>query len=102
MPSCRKKLNYAFDKYSQAYGEIVSCFRHLARDRTLQLHITQKILKTSNNYPDSDPSHNFYVFGIRHIQHFISAQANEVSSDFRPSVPPATNLVGYALLLTNK
>ena len=27
--------NYAIDKYSQAYGEFVSCFRHLAKDNII-------------------------------------------------------------------
>ena len=36
----------AFDKYSQAYGEIVSCFRHLAKDNVLQPYNTQKDFET--------------------------------------------------------
>ena len=33
---------YAIDKYSQIYGEIVSCFRNLAKDKILQPYFTQK------------------------------------------------------------
>ena len=29
-PDAGINCNYAFDKYREAYGEIVSCFRHLA------------------------------------------------------------------------
>ena len=34
--------NFAIDKYSQACGGIVCCFRHLAKDNILQPLITQK------------------------------------------------------------
>ena len=43
-PDARIKCNYAVDKNSQAYGEFVSCFRHLAKDNFLQPYITKKIL----------------------------------------------------------
>ena len=43
-----------------------------------------------------------YVFDIHHHQDYSSAQAIKVRFDFRPAVPAATNLIGYALLLTNK
>ena len=33
--------NYAFDRYSTAYGKIASCFRHVAKDYMLQPYITQ-------------------------------------------------------------
>ena len=29
-PDAKRKCNFAFDKCSQAYGETVSCFRHLS------------------------------------------------------------------------
>ena len=35
-PDAGINCNFAFDKFSQAYGEIVSCFRHLAKDNILQ------------------------------------------------------------------
>ena len=41
-PDAGINQNYAIGKYSQAYGEIVSCFRHLAKDNFLQPYITQK------------------------------------------------------------
>ena len=34
-PDAGKNCIYAIDKYSQAYGENVSCFRHLAKDNIL-------------------------------------------------------------------
>ena len=43
--------NYVMDEYLQTYGEIVSCFRHLARNYILQPYITCKDFITSNSYP---------------------------------------------------
>ena len=67
-PDSGINCNYAIDKYSQAYGEVVSCFRHSAKDNILQPYITQKDFVTSNNYPDGNPGYNLYVFDIRHHQ----------------------------------
>ena len=39
---------------------------------------------------------------IRHHKGFSSAQPIKVMFDVRPAIPVATNLIGYALLLTNK
>ena len=97
-----KNCDYAVDKHSQAYREIVSCFRHLAKDDILQPYNTQKDFVTSNNYPDGNPGYNLYVFDIRHHQKYSSAQPNKVRFDFIPAVPATTNLIGYPLLLTNK
>ena len=102
LPDGREKCIYAIDKFSQVYGEIVSSFRHLATDNILQLYITQKDFITSNNYPDGNPGYNLYVFDIRHHQDYSSAQPSKVTFDFKPAVPVATSLIGYALLLTNK
>ena len=46
---------YAIDKYSQAIGEIVSCFRHLAKDNILQPYFKEKDFITSINYRDGNP-----------------------------------------------
>ena len=97
-----KNCIYAIDKNSQAYGEIVSCFRHLANDNILQPYITQKDFVTSNNYPDGNPGYNLYVFYFRHHQDYSSDQPKKARFDFRLTVPAATNLIGYALLLTKK
>ena len=43
-----------------------------------------------------------YVFDIRHHQDYSSAQPIKVKFDFRPAVPAATNLIGYALLSKKK
>ena len=101
-PDAGLNCYYAVDKNSQAYGEIISCFRHLAKDNFLQTYITQKDFKTSNNYADGKPGYNLYVFDIRHHQGYSSAQPIKLGSNFRPVVPAATNLIRYALLLTNK
>ena len=101
-PNAGINCKYAVDKYSQAYGEIVSRSRHLAKDNILQPYITQKDFVTSNNYPDGNPGYILYVFDIRHHQHYSSAQPIKVRFDFRPAVPAATNLIGYALLITKK
>ena len=94
--------NYAIDKLSPTYGENVSCFRHLAEDNILQPNITQKDFIKSNKYPDANTGYILYVFEIRHHRDYSSAQPIKVGFDFRPTVPAATNLFGYALLLTNK
>ena len=47
-PDAGVNCNYAIDKYSQAYGENVSCFRHLAKDKILQPYITQKDFITAS------------------------------------------------------
>ena len=39
---------YAIAKHSPAYGKVVSCFRHLAKDDILQPFITQKDFVSSN------------------------------------------------------
>ena len=73
-PGAGINCNHAFDKYSQAYGEIVSCFRHLSKDNILQQYITQKDFITSNNYPEGNPGYNSNVFDIRHYQDYSSGQ----------------------------
>ena len=102
IPDAGINSNYAFDKYSQAFGEIVSCFRHLARDNILQPYFSQKDFITSNNYRDANPGYILFVFDFRHHQDYSSAQPVKARFDFRPAFPAATNLIGYALLLSNK
>ena len=97
-----RSCNYAIDKWSQAYGKIVSCFRHLAKDIIVQPYFTQKDFITSNNYPDGKPGYNLSVFDFHHHQYYSSAQPIKVKFEFRPAAPAAKNLIGYALLLTNK
>ena len=94
--------NYAIDKYSQAYGEIVSCFRHLSKDGILKPYITQKDFITSNEYANDYAGYNLYVFDIRHHQDYSSAQRMKVMFVYRSPIPAAKNLIGYVLLLTNK
>ena len=100
-PDAGRICDYAIAKYLQAYGEIVSCFRHLAKNNILQPYFTQKDFVNSKNYPDGNPGYSLYVFDLRHHQDYSSAQPIKVRFDLRPAVPAATNLIGYALLLTN-
>ena len=88
-PDAGRNCNYAFDKISQAYGEFVSCFRHLAKDNLLQPYITQKDFVTSSTYPDGNPGYNLSVFVIRHHQNYSSAQPIKIRFDIRPAVPAA-------------
>ena len=67
-PDSGINFNYANDKYSQAYAEIVSCFRHLAKNNYLQPYNTQKDIVFSNNCPDGKPGYKLYKFDIRHHQ----------------------------------
>ena len=101
-PDAGINCKYAIDDYSQAYGEIVSRFRHLAKDNNLQPYITQKYFLTPNFYRDGNPGYILYVFDIRHHQDYSSAPPIKVRFNFGPPVLIATNLVGYALLLKNK
>ena len=101
-PDAGINCKYAFDKYSQAYDKIVSCFRYLAGNNILQIYITQKEFITPNNYPDNKPGYILNVFDFRHHQDYSSVQPIKERFDFRAAVPTATNLIGYALLLTNK
>ena len=94
--------NYAIDKFSQAYVEIVSCFRLLAKDNFLRAYNTQKDFITSNNYRDGNPKFSFDVFHFQHHRVYSSAQPFKVRIDFGPAIPAATNLIGYAFVFTNK
>ena len=80
-PDAGTNCNYAIDKYSQAYGDIVSCFRQLAKDHILQPYITQKDVITSNEYPDGNQGYSLFVFDVRLHQDYSSAQPNEVRFD---------------------
>ena len=93
---------FANDNYPQAYGEIVSCFRHSAKDNILQPYNAQKDLITSDHYPDGNPGYNLYAFDIHHHRDYSSAQPVKVRFDFRPAIPAGTSLIGFALLLMNK
>ena len=59
-PAAGIKLNYGDDFYSQVFGELVSCFRHLTND---------KLLSPCDITPNDFRSYNrqiFYVFDIRY------------------------------------
>ena len=84
----------AIAKCSPAYGEIVSCFRHLAEDNVLQPYITQKDFLTSYENPDGKHGYTLYIFDIRHHQDFSSAQPIKMRFEFRPVILTATTLLG--------
>ena len=86
--------NYVIDKYSQAYGETVSCFRHLAKDNILQPYITQKDFVTFYDCPDGNPGYYIDVFYNRHHQDYTSARPIKGRFDLRPAVPAETILIG--------
>ena len=65
-------------------------------------YFTQKQFLTAIKYPEGNPGYRLFVFINSHHQEFISAQPVKVRFVFRPAVPAATNLIGYALLLKNK
>ena len=88
-----------YDNFSQAFGEIVSCFRPLSKDNILQPYITQKDFITSKIYPEGNPGYTLYVFHIHYHRDCCSDQPIKVRFGFRPA---ATNLIGHALLLTKK
>ena len=58
IPDAGINCDYAIEKYTQAYGEVVSCFRHLSKDNFLQPYITQKGFITSNDYSIDNPGYN--------------------------------------------
>ena len=74
----------------------------MAKDKILQPDITKNDFITSNDYPDGNQGYSLYVFDIRHHREYSSAQPINVRFDFRPAVPSATNLIGFAPPLTNK
>ena len=101
-PDPRMTFISAIDKFSQAYGGIVSCFRHLAKDNVLQPYLAQKDYISFNSYPEGNSGYILFVSDIRHHQNVSSAQTIKVRFDSRPAVPAERNLIGYALLLTDK
>ena len=100
-PSSGKVCNYVVGKCSRAFGLIVSCSLHLAEINILQAYSTEKVFIYPNNYPEGNSCFNFRIFDIHHHQDFSSAQPIKVRCDSRLAVQ-ATNLFGFALLLTNE
>ena len=100
---CTKISDYEHDRFSQAYGEIFSCFRHLTGDKTLQPYITRNDSRTSTNYPAIDrPRYNLYVFDISYHQGFGTSQPLAVNFEFSPPVDAGVELIVKNLLLTTK
>ena len=85
--------DYELEEFSQANGEIVSCFRSLTNDNALQLYFTRKVFTTSNIYPQhSTPAYNFYVFDIRYDQYFALTQPIKVKSEISSPLDAAVGL----------
>ena len=93
-PDAGINCNFVFNKFSQAYGGIISCFRQLDRDNILQPYNTQKVFIISDNYPDGNPGCNSYDFDNRPLKDYSSAQPIKVRFDFKPAVPAPTMLIG--------
>ena len=100
-PDAEMNCNHAIDKYAQAYGKLfpvvdiwleIMFYNHILHKKISKLLIIIRVATLVI----------FYVFDIRHHQIFSAAQPINVRFDFRPAAAAATNLVGYALLLTNK
>ena len=84
------------------------------RDSNKSFKLDEDLLKTMTNYQFNAGHSNQQdrkiilefaeemKFDMKKIGRKSSAQPIKVRFDFRPAVPAATNLIGYALLLTNK
>ena len=58
-------------KNSQAYGEVVSCPRHLAKDNICQLYITQKKFKNpKTSEGGAEVSYKLYVFDLGYQRNY--------------------------------
>ena len=101
-PDAEINCIHAIGKNSPAVEEFVSCLKHLAKDIILQSYIAQKDFIISFIYPNGIPGYMLSVFDIRLHQDFSSAQFIRETFEFRPAFPAATNVIGYAHLLTNK
>ena len=93
IPDSGINCNFAIDQYSQQYGEVVSCFKHISKENILQPYTTQKVFITSNKYPDGNIGYDLYVFDFRHYQDYSSVQPIKARFDVRPGDPAATNLI---------
>ena len=89
--------NYAHHEYAQAYGEVVSCFRHFSKTDILQPYISQHDFRRDENF-------NLYVFDIRYREHFSNSKNVKNEFNFRTAAGHgvAVGAIGYALILTVK
>ena len=71
-PDAGINFRYLVDNNSQANGQSVCCFRHLAIDDFLQTYITQKDFITSNHSAEDNPGEMLIVFDFRlHLDYFL-------------------------------
>ena len=92
-------LNYVDNDYSQGLAQIKETFRALTIDNVLQPYISDDDFRSSNVRVD-DVGYKLYVFDIRYQQKFTASQPIKVKFSFDGVV--ATDINGYALVLTNK
>ena len=60
--------NNAMDKFFQAFEEIATCFRHLAKDDILHPCFTQIGFIVSNEYENDNPGYNLHVFELHTLE----------------------------------
>ena len=75
---------------------------HLAIHNILKPYITQKDYIFSNEDANDKTGYNLYLIDTIQHQNLTFLQLIKVRFDFKPAVPAATNLIGYAHLLTNR
>ena len=79
----------------EQYGDNVSCFGFLTKDKTFQPHIKQKNFTTSIDYPENNrPQFNLYVSDTQYHQVFATPQLIKVKFDLSPPFDAAEGLSG--------
>ena len=93
-------LNYDDDDdYSQGYAQFKNVFGAVTKDNILQPFRCDEDFR-SFNAGVVEVGFNLYVFVIRYQQNFTASQPIKVKFKFEGVVP--NNIIGYALVLTNK
>ena len=78
-------LNYNDDDYSRGYGQIEEAFRALTEDDILKPYIFDDDFRSTNS--GGDTGCDLYVFDIRHLINFESAQSIKVELKFSENIP---------------
>ena len=92
-PETGINTDYAKNKKSQAYGELLSFFKHLSKANILQPYISKDDFWRYDNF-------KFYVFDIPHQKHFSRPQIVEIVFRFSSEAAHAISAgtIGYALV----
>ena len=102
-PNVGTYCDFAQKQFFPAYVEIISYFRHLTKDNTLETYFTRKDFNTSNEYLKYYRTGcNLYVLHIRNHQDFATPKPVKLKFDLSTAVAAAVGLSWYALLLTNQ